>query len=101
MGNLVTTIKRFLSNKNTITILGVLLGLVVLFIGYNYRINAAVDTVNIPYAKKTISATKEITADMVGTMEVLRSTVSNNKTLISDINRVVSSGQRYCLYRNG
>ena len=30
MGNIVTTIKRFLSNKNTITILGVLLGIVVL-----------------------------------------------------------------------
>ena len=63
MGNIVTTIKRFLSNKNTITILGVLLGIVVLYIGYNYRVDQAISTVNVPVAKQTITATSEITQD--------------------------------------
>ncbi len=97
MGNIVSTFKRFLSNKNTITILGVLLGLVVLFVGYNYRVKTAVDTVDIPYAKKTISAASEITSDAVGTMKILRSTINENKNLISDINRVLSASQRYCV----
>ncbi len=97
MGNIGATLKRFLANKNTVTILGVILGIIVLFIGYNYRINKAVDTIMVPYAKKTIASTKEITSDVVGTMEILRSTVNNNKTLISDINRVVSTSQRYCV----
>ncbi len=100
MGNIVTTLKRFLSNKNTVTILGVLLGLVVLFIGYNYRVSTAVETINIPYAKRALSAAEEITYDAVGTMEVLRSTVNNNKMLISDMNKVVSSAQSYCVTEN-
>ena len=49
MGNIVTTIKRFLSNKNTVTIIGVLLGLIVLYVGYNYRVKTAVSTINVPF----------------------------------------------------
>ena len=75
MGNIVTTIKRFISNKNTITILGVLLGIVVLYIGYNYRVDQAIDTVVIPFARQTITATSEITQEMISTTEVLRSFV--------------------------
>ena len=52
MGNIITTFKRFLSNKNTVTIIGVLLGLIVLYIGYNYRIKTAVSTISVPVAKK-------------------------------------------------
>lgn len=97
MGNIVTTFKRFLSNKNTVTILGVLLGIVVLYVGYNYRVSHAIDTISIPYAKKTINATNEITKDNVGMTEVLRSLVSSNKTLIANINNVVSTSEPYCV----
>ncbi|MDE5539658.1 MAG: hypothetical protein K2J20_04150 [Bacilli bacterium] len=94
MGNIITTIRRFLSNKNTVTIIGVLLGIVVLYIGYNYRVKHAVETVTVPYAKKTISATTAITNDAVGTMEVLRSTVG--KTMISSYAQVIST-TRMCV----
>ena len=77
MGNIVTTIKRFISNKNTITILGVLLGIVVLYFGYNYRVDQAIDTVMVPFAKQTITATSEITQEMISTVEVLRTFVSS------------------------
>ncbi len=97
MGNIVTTLKRFLANKNTVTILGVLLGLVVLFIGYNYRIEHAVEKIAIPYAKKTISSTNAITSDAVGTMEVLRSMVNNNKQIISNMSAIISPTQAYCV----
>ena len=97
MGNIVTTIKRFLSNKNTVTIIGVILGLVVLYIGYNYRVNTAVETVTVPYAKKTIASTKEITADLVGTMEILKSTVKQSKTLIQNYGNVVNTTESYCV----
>ena len=86
MGNIITTLKRFLANKNTITILGVLLGLVILFVGYNYRVNNAVETQEIPYATKTISASLEITKDAVSTMEVLKSTIKDNTSIIANIN---------------
>ena len=40
-----------LGNKNTVTILGVLVGIAVILIGYNYRVNNAVKPVEVPYAK--------------------------------------------------
>ena len=39
MNNLKASMKKFFGNKNTVTILGVILCLVILYIGYNYRIN--------------------------------------------------------------
>lgn len=97
MGNIVTTIKRFLSNKNTITILGVLLGIVVLYVGYNYRVNQAVDTVMVPYATNTITATSEITQEMVSTTEVLRNFVSGNSNLVMDTSALVNSTNPVCV----
>ncbi len=96
MGNIITTLKRFLANKNTITILGVLLGLVILFVGYNYRVNNAVETQEIPYATKTISASLEITKDAVSTMEVLKSTIKDNTSIIANINEVLNTSDSYC-----
>lgn len=97
MGNFVATIKRFLSNKNTVTILGVLAGLAVLIIGYNWRINNAVETVNVPYARKTITATSEITADNIGYIKVLSETIRNNNNIITDRNSLISASTNYCV----
>ena len=97
MGNIVNTFKKFLANKNTVTILGVLAGIIVLFIGYNYRVKHAVETISIPYAKKTIGSAEEITPDSVATMEVLQKMVNNNKSIISNINQVLNTGTSYCV----
>jgi hypothetical protein len=70
MNNMSTGLKKFLSNKNTVTILGVLLMVVVIYIGYNWRVNIATNPIEVPYAINTISAGTEITADDVGTIEV-------------------------------
>ena len=100
MGNVVTTFKRFLSNKNTVTIIGVILGLIVLFVGYNYRVQHAVETVDVPYATSSISAASTITSDMLSTTKVLKSTVTSNDQLISDINQLVNYSQQYCVAAN-
>ena len=50
MNNLKASMKKLLGNKNTVTILGILLCLVILAIGYNYRINSKVELVDVPYA---------------------------------------------------
>jgi hypothetical protein len=54
MNNFVIAIKRFISNKNTVTIIGVFLGVLVLYLGYNYRIQQAIRPVRMPYATETI-----------------------------------------------
>lgn len=97
MGNIGATFKRFLSNKNTVTILGVLAGLAVLIVGYNWRVNHAVETINIPYAKKTITATGAIAADNIGFVKVLNETVKNNKNIITDRNSLISANTNYCV----
>lgn len=73
MNNLKASMKKFMGNKNTVTILGVILCLVILYIGYNYRINSKVELVAVPYAKETIQPRTYITSDMVGVMNVPRS----------------------------
>lgn len=70
MGNLLSSIKRFLGNKNTVTIVGVILGVIVLWFFYNARLNKAISPITIPYAKVSIGATNEITADDIGFVEI-------------------------------
>lgn len=79
MGN--TGIKKFLSNKNTVTVLGVVLAVVVLYVGYNYRVKTAITPVSVPYAKETISPGTQITESMVGTMEIPQKMANSNNIL--------------------
>lgn len=98
MGNILTTFKRFLSNKNTVTIIGVLLGLVVLFIGYNYRINSAVNTMTVPVTKRSLGATTQITSDAISNMEVLASMVTNKQSnIIRSTSGIIDSTSPYCV----
>ena len=52
MGNLQNSLKRFLTNKNTVTFLGVLVGIVVLFFGYQYYVNVATSWICVAVAKE-------------------------------------------------
>ena len=70
MNNLSMSIKKFIGNKNTVTIIGVVLCLFILYFGYNYRINQKIVKVRLPYANQTIQPRTEITSDMVSWMEV-------------------------------
>ena len=82
-------IKKFLGNKNTVTIIAVILGVLVLYIGYNWRVNQAVSPVNVPYAKVAIESRAVITEDMIGTMQVSKSTVNKQKNLITNSSQIV------------
>ena len=42
MNNLIVGIKKFFTNKNTVTVVGVVLAIIVLYAGYNMRINQAI-----------------------------------------------------------
>ena len=70
MNNLSSSIKKFVSNKNTITIIGVILCIVILYVGYNFRINQKVSLSRVPYANQTIQPRTEITEEMVSYMNV-------------------------------
>ena len=70
MNNLSNSLKKFLGNKNTVTILGVFLCIVILWLGYNYRINQRVSLTRVPYANQTIQPRTKITSDMISYMSV-------------------------------
>lgn len=70
MNNLSSSLKKFIGNKNTVTIVGVLICLLILYFGYNYRISQQVTLSTVPYAVVDISPKTKITEDMIGYMSV-------------------------------
>lgn len=93
MGNLGFKLKKFLQNKNTVTLIGTVLILVILYFGYNWRINKAITPVKVPYAKTTIQPRTRITEDMVGYVEVLPSMVNSNT--LKNVNNIVGKWSNY------
>ena len=100
MNNLSSSMKKFLGNKNTVTILGVIICLIILYFGYNYRINSQVELVQIPYAKETIQPRTYITEDMIGYMNVPKSFLvgkyyTNARNIVgkySNYNTIIAKG---------
>ncbi len=89
MGNLLVPFKKFLSNKNTITILGILIGLVVLYLGYSWRVTQSVQPTNIPYCNATLIAGTKITDDYISYAQVPKDMVSNMTNLVTQPNEIV------------
>ena len=77
------------------SILGILLGVVVLYIGYNYRINQSINPVSIPYAKVEITSRTKITAEMIGYTEVPKSLIANNENIITNADNLVGQYVNY------
>ncbi len=82
MGNLVSTVKKFISNKNTVTILAVIAGIIILWYFYNSRVNAAITTIQVPYAIDKIDMGKRIEADNIGWKEITRSTTKDSDMVL-------------------
>lgn len=95
MGNIMVSIKRFLGNKNTVTIIGVLAGIAVLYIGYNWRVKQAVEPQSVPYAKQEIKANTLITNDMIGSIKVSKSMVDTTGNLVTSNGQVIGKYAAY------
>ena len=89
MNNLIASFKRFFSNKNTVTIIGLVAGFLVIFIGYSYRVNKATNPIKIPYAIKTLDERHEITLDDIGYVEVPASSIKKHTNLIRNATQLV------------
>lgn len=70
MNNITVGLKKFLSNKNTVTIIGVIAAILVLYFGYNWRVQQATNPITVPYALQDINPSTQITEDMVGETQV-------------------------------
>lgn len=66
MGNgIIAGIKRFAMNKNTVTIFAVLVGIVVLWVGYSYRVGQSTKSVEVWAAGATIKPVTKIDNTML------------------------------------
>ena len=70
MNNLGISAKKFFTNKNTITIIGVVAILVILYVMYTKTINSATKKISVPVAAKTINPQTQITAEDIKYIEV-------------------------------
>ncbi len=103
MNNLGGQFKKFLGNKNTVTIVGIILGVLVLYFGYTMRVNKAVEPVKVPYALTTIQPKTEIKEDMIGYMNVARSAIKDTVIIskekiigkYSNINTMIPAGSMF------
>ena len=86
--NLSLRFKNFLTNKNTVTIVLVVIGILVLYFGYNYRINQKTNPTSVPYARQNIPAGTKITSNMVGTIDVPIAMVKGS--VITDSKKVIN-----------
>lgn len=87
MVNLSTGIKKFLQNKNTVTVIGVILAIVVLYFAYTMRINNAINPISVPYALEQIGSATQITEGMISTREVPPSMLSGE--VITNMGEIV------------
>ena len=84
MNNFIIAARRFFQNKNTVTILGVIAVILILFFGYRYQIKKQVNPVkNIPIAAETIQPRTLITKDMIEYVDVAPIVLPSNVYRIS------------------
>ena len=72
MNNLAISAKKFFTNKNTITIIGVVAILIILYVMYTKTINNATEKISVPVAAKTINPQTQITAEDIKYIEVAK-----------------------------
>lgn len=78
MNNFMISIKRFFKNKNTVTILGVMAIIGIIYGGYVHQIGKAVEPMQIPVADKTIQPRTKIIREMIKTIDVATIAVPEN-----------------------
>lgn len=81
MNNFMISAKRFITNKNTVTIIGVIVILVILYYGYKSTIDNAVNPVRVPVAANLIGPQEEITVDDIKWIEVPNISKPSNAVL--------------------
>lgn len=103
MDNLMASAKKFFKNKNVVTVIGVVIILILLYVGYSKQINDAVEPVSVPVATQTIQPRTEITDDMVQLVDMPNISLSDNvitsKAQIvgkySNVNSVIPEGSMF------
>lgn len=85
MNNLAISLKKFFTNKNTVTIIGLIAILFILYFMYTRTVDEQVKKISVPVASKTINPQTQITADDVTYIEVASAAAPDqSKVLMND-----------------
>lgn len=105
MNNILVSLKKFITNKNTITVLGVIAILGLLYYGYNKTIETQTKPIKLCVASKTIQPRTAITDDLINcNVEVPKAFVSKSHYvqssskiigMYSAINTVIPEGSPF------
>ena len=95
MGSIGIAFKRFLGNKNTVTIIGVLAAFAVVFFAYNWRVRTALDLIPVPVANQTIERNTQITDAMIGRVQLQRAATTTARDIITNRQSVIGMYVRY------
>lgn len=87
------SLKKLLGNKGFVTIVSTVVCIVIIFFTYNYRVNKAINAIEVPYALRELTARTEIKDDDVGVVKVASSLVT--QTVIRDKKNVVGKYVNY------
>ena len=71
-------LNQILSNRNTVTFIGIILIVIVLYVFYNWRINSAISPLRVPYAIQEIGPRTKITNDMIGYMDITQTAIKGD-----------------------
>lgn len=75
------SIVRFLKNKNTVTVIGVILIIGILWGGYYYQLQKQVKPISVPVAATTIQPRTQITSDMIKYVDVPEAYINQGKVV--------------------
>lgn len=71
-------IGKIFKNKQIVTIAALIVCFLILVVAYNYRVNQAIDAVNVPVAKEDLQPRTLITEDCFETIKVAQSMLTSN-----------------------
>lgn len=103
MNNILISIKKFITNKNVVTVLGVIAILGLLYWGYNSTIEKETKPMEVPVATQTIQPRTKITDEMIEYITVPQASVSQNVLrnsfaivgMYTDVNTVIPAGSMF------
>ncbi len=99
MGNILNALKRILANKNTITILGVLIGVIAIYYVYDNRVKSATTLVSVYYVKENVTSNTQLTEDMIDRVQVNSNVTKTYKGLVTNLGQItVGSGDNMEFY---
>lgn len=78
MNNFGIAFKKFITNKNIVTIIGIIVILILLYWGYSSTVKKSVDPINVPVASRRITAEHEITYDDIAYKKVSSIVLDSN-----------------------